>query len=85
MLAPSRVLGPICAVTVLAFACGSPPTTPTPSTEIVNTTRVGACGVVMRVSRSFEFVSSFTSVTSGPVNSVMGYPTASVTTILTKQ
>jgi hypothetical protein len=41
--------------------------------------------VVMKVSRSFQFASSFTSVTAGPITSVMGYPTASVTTTLTKQ
>ena len=40
--------------------------------------------VVMKVSRSFRFVNSFTSTTSGPLNHVSGYPTVSVTIMLTK-
>jgi hypothetical protein len=46
---------------------------------------VSGSTVVMTVSRSHQFVNSFTSVTAGPINSVMVFPTASVTTILTKQ
>ena len=41
--------------------------------------------VVMRISQSFQFVNAFTSVTSGPLTHVSGYPTVSVTTTLTKQ
>lgn len=41
--------------------------------------------VVMRVSRSFQFVNQFTSTTSGPLTHVSGYPTVSALTTLTKQ
>ena len=41
--------------------------------------------VVMRISRSFQFVNAFTSVTSGPITHVSGYPTVTVTTTFTKQ
>jgi hypothetical protein len=40
--------------------------------------------VVMKVSRSFQFLNSFTSTINGPINSVMGYPTVGVTVTLTK-
>lgn len=41
--------------------------------------------VVMRVSRSFQFVNQLNTAQNGLVNSVMGYPTVSVTITLTKQ
>jgi hypothetical protein len=45
---------------------------------------VSGSTVIIKVARSFQFVNSFTSSISGPINSVMGYPTVAVTVTLTK-
>ena len=72
---------------VFGHAGSNPNTSGTGTTTRAETYQGAVSGntVVMRISRSFQFVNAFTSVTSGPITHVSGYPTISVTSTLTKQ